>query len=83
LAAHIFSPFSHALEAESFVVLRGIETVSIISQVQANLMALENHQRIELAGVRVTHSVRQNFLADAKEIRFQLWRKFPRLTLQA
>src|ERR1700730_9054239 len=76
MASHAFGSFSHSLQTEALVSPLGIESASIVAQVQANFAAVENEQHIELAGPRVTEDIGQYFLSDPKKICFPFRRKF-------
>jgi hypothetical protein len=77
LATDPFDPFSHSLQAEAVVPASGIEAAAVIAQIQANLPFVEGKLRVELAGLRVTQGVGQDFLSDAQQILFLFWRQFP------
>src|ERR1700681_3774890 len=82
MASHAFGPFPHSLQTEALVSSLGIESASIVAQVQANFAAVENEQHIERAGPRVTEDVGPYFLPDAKKICFPFRRKFLLVALQ-
>src|ERR1700676_830349 len=82
MASHAFGPFPHSLQTEALVSPLGIESASIVAQVQANFAAVENEQHIELAGPRVTEDVGQYFLSDPKKICFPFRRKILLFALQ-
>src|ERR1035438_6867081 len=57
----------------------GLTNSNFTDQLQVNLPFVEGKLRVELAGLRVTQGVCQDFLSDAQQILFPVQREFPRL----
>jgi hypothetical protein len=65
------------VQPEAVVPAGGVEAAAVVAQIQANLLFVEGKLSLELAGLRVTQDVGQDFLSDAQQILFLFWRQFP------
>jgi hypothetical protein len=65
------------VQPEAVVPAGGVEAAAVVAKIQANLLFVEGKLSLELAGLRVTQDVGQDFLSDAQQILFLFWRQFP------